>query len=139
MDQMMQQVQNLTQLVATQQQEAVAARQQIVFLETKRRETEEAELRQRRQGPKVSLADPRALAKPGTFKSQEDKWPDFSFKYTNMATAVYADARKALTWASEQTDPISALDELVGMGIKDAQEMSREIYISLAQMLEGEA
>ena len=86
-----------------------------------------------------SLIDSRSITKPPPFRSEEGKFSDFAFKYVNLVTSAFPNARKAMKWAAEQDDAITDYSPFDLDGILDHEEIGRQIYISLAQLLEGEA
>ena len=87
---------------------------------------------------KPSLIDTRGLGKPPTFKSTAASWSEFSFKFVNWMSMSYKDTREILKWVAEQKDYIHDLSEINAM-YPEAEEVSRQVYNSCAQLFEGEA
>ena len=48
-----------------------------------------------------SLVDQKSLSKMKVFKDNMSEWHSWSFKFTNLVTGVFPEAREALEWARD--------------------------------------
>ena len=78
----------------------------------------------------------RAFSKLATFDSKAASWKDWAFKFENMAAAVVPSSRDTLG-AAQQDTPILNVDD-VEAG-PDPVEINPQVYVALAELLEGEA
>ena len=85
--------------------------------------------------------DARGAGNCPAYKSKQDEWPDFLFKYTNWLASFYDSARPIIDWVQLRTAPIKEVDcaELDVDGHTDWKEVSNAIYTTFAQIVEGEA
>ena len=60
----------------------------------------------------------------------------WAFKFENMAAAVVPSSRDTLDWAAQQDTPILNVDD-VEAG-PDSVEINPQVYVALAELLEGE-
>ena len=84
-----------------------------------------------------AFIESRAFSKLATFDSKAASWKDWAFKFENMAAAVVPSSRDALDWAAQQDTPILNVDD-VEAG-PDSVEINPQVYVALAELLEGEA
>ena len=77
----------------------------------------------------------RAFSKLATFDSEAASWKDWAFKFENMAAAMVPSLRDTLDWV--QDTPILNVDD-VEAG-PDSVEINPQVYVALAELLEGEA
>ena len=71
------------------------------------------------------------------FDSKAASRKDWAFKFENMAAAVVPSSRVALEWAAQQETPVWTVD-----GVEagpDSVEIDPQVYVALAELLEGEA
>ena len=64
-------------------------------------------------------------------------WKDWAFKFENMAAAVVPSSRDTLDWAAQQDTPILNVDDVEAC--PDSVEINPQVYVALAELLEGEA
>ena len=79
-----------------------------------------------------AFIESRAFSKLVNFDSKAASWKDWAFKFENMAAAVVPSSREALEWAAQQETPMLTVDEV-------AVEIDLQVYVALAELLEGEA
>ena len=84
-----------------------------------------------------AFIDSRAFSKLATFDSKAASWKDWAFKFENMAAAVVPSSGDTLDWAAQQDTPILNVDD-VEAG-PDSVEINSQVYVALAELLEGEA
>ena len=139
----------MNQRSITQQEEMTVLRSQIIYSEQQRlvqqgiiqelQRKQDTELSRPRGGAEKSLIDTRGLSKPPIFKSEGGaKWKEFEFKYLNWLSLAFEDLRHVIKWVLTQTSPITDLSELEE-DVKDAKEISRQLYNTLTQLLEGKS
>ena len=80
----------------------------------------------------VMFIESRAFSKLANFDSTAAAWKDWAFKFENMAAAV-----DSLECAAQQETPILTVDD-VEAG-PDYVEVNSQVYVALAELLEGEA
>ena len=105
------------------------------------RSTAEAEIRTdaEPEAPRRHRAfiEPREFSKLTSFDSKAASWKDWAFKFEHMAAAVVPSSRETLDWAAQHETPILTVDE-VEAG-PDSVEINPQVYVALAELLEGEA
>ena len=79
----------------------------------------------------------RAFSKLASFDSKAASWKDWACKFENMAAAVAPSSRDSLERAAQQGAPILTVDD-VEAG-PDSVEVNPQVYVALAELLEGEA
>ena len=80
----------------------------------------------------------RAFSKLANFDSKAASWKDWAFKFEkNMAAAVVPSTRDSLEWAAQQETPTLTVDD-VEAG-PNSVEVNPQVYVALAELLEGEA
>ena len=84
-----------------------------------------------------AFIESRAFSKLATIDSKAASWKDWAFKFENMAAAVVPSSRDALDWAAQQDTPILNVDD-VEAG-PDSVEINPQVFVALAELLEGEA
>ena len=85
----------------------------------------------------IAFVESRAFSKLTNFDSRAASWKDWAFKFENMAAAVVPSSRSTLDWAAQQETPILMIDdEEAG---PDTGEVDSQVYVALAELLEGEA
>ena len=84
-----------------------------------------------------AFIESRAFSKLVNFDSKATSWKDWAFKFENMAAAVVPSSRDTLDWAAQQDTPILNVDD-VEAG-PDSVEINPQVYVALAELLEGEA
>ena len=84
-----------------------------------------------------AFIESRAFSKLANFDSKAASWKDWSFKFENIAGAVVPSSRESLEWAAQQETPISTVDDVVAD--PDSVEINPQVYVALAELLEGEA
>ena len=84
-----------------------------------------------------AFIESRAFSKLVNFDSKAASWKDWAFKFENMAAAVVPSSRDTLDWAAQQDTPILNVDD-VEAG-PDSVEINPQVYVALAELLEGEA
>ena len=84
-----------------------------------------------------AFVESRAFSKLANFDSKAASWKDWSFKFENMAAAVVPSSRESLEWAAQQETSILTVDD-VEAG-PDSVEINPQVYVALAELLEGEA
>ena len=84
-----------------------------------------------------AFIESRAFSKLANFDSKAASWKDWAFKFENMAAAVVPSSRDTLDWAAQQDTPILNVDD-VEAG-PDSVEINPQVYVALAELLEGEA
>ena len=82
-------------------------------------------------------SESRAFSKLVNFDPKAASWKDWAFKFENMAAAVVPSSRDTLDWAAQQDTPILNVDD-VEAG-PDSVEIHPQVYVALAELLEGEA
>ena len=95
-------------------------------------DAQQASAAQRENALQAQLAD-----MSDRFEPTAASWKDCAFKFENMATAVVPSSRDSLEWAAQQETPISTVDD-VEAGL-DSVEVIPQVYVALAEVLEGEA
>ena len=94
---------------------------------------------------KPSLIDTRGLGRPQTFDNKEESFQRWATKLEGFVGAVYDRASDVLSWAVEQTVPISkaALLEEFGTESEDPVDnlemMNQQLFTALQQLTEGES
>ena len=84
-----------------------------------------------------AFIESRAFRSWRIFDSKAASWKDWSFKFENMAAAVLPSSRESIEWAAQQETPILTVDD-VEAG-PDSVEINPQVYVALAELLEGEA
>ena len=84
-----------------------------------------------------AFIESRAFSKLASFDSKAPSWKDWAFKFENMAAAMVPSSRDTLDWAAQQDTPILNVDD-VEAG-PDSVEINPQVYVALAELLEGEA
>ena len=84
-----------------------------------------------------AVIESRAFSKLANFDSKAASWKDWAFKFENMAAAMVPSSRDTLDWAAQQDTPILNDDD-VEAGLASA-ETNPQVYVALADLLEGEA
>ena len=79
----------------------------------------------------------RAFSKLANFDSKAASWKDWAFKFENMAAAGVPLWRDSLEWAAQQETPILTVDDIEAG--PDSVEVNPQVYVALAELLEGEA
>ncbi len=115
---------------------------QVAFLEGERR-NQQAQillLNSRPDGgqPKT-LIEGKGLTRPKDFTNKEEDWDNFAFKYVNWLSSIYPRVKECIEWTRNQEESITSLQPLLDLGIDNADEISRQVYVSLAQMLSDES
>ena len=85
----------------------------------------------------TAFIESRAFSKLATFDSKAASWKDWAFKFENMAAAVVPSSRDTLDWAAQQDTPILNVDDVEAD--PDSVEINPQVYVALAELLEGEA
>ena len=83
-----------------------------------------------------AFIESRAFSKLANYHSKAASWKDWAFKFENMA-AVVPSSRESLKWAAQQETQILTVDD-VEAG-PDSVEVNLQVYVALAELLEGEA
>ena len=87
-----------------------------------------------------SLVDAKGFTKVPNFSGNANQWSTFEFKFLNFAESVIPDIRTLIDWATEQPEQITLLTSREALRLNPAAEaIQRQIYIALAQLVEGEA
>ena len=87
-----------------------------------------------------SLVDAKGFTKVPNFSGNANQWSTFEFKFLNFAESVIPDIRTLIDWATEQPEQITLLTSREAIRLNPAAEaIQRQIYIALAQLVEGEA
>ena len=102
-----------------------------------------AELREqvaakRSGGPVATLIDTKGIGKPKQFASKVADWADFAFKYLNFAGSAFPEVKKLTSWAQMEVAPIEDYAE-ADLVASNAEHVSMQIYLSISQLIEGEA
>ena len=84
-----------------------------------------------------AFVESRAFSNLVNFDSKAASWKNWAFKLENMAAAVIPSSRDTLDWAAQQDTPILNVDD-VEAG-PDSVEINPQVYVALAELLEGEA
>ena len=84
-----------------------------------------------------AFIESRAFSKLATYDSKAASWKDWGFKFENMAAAVVPSSRDTLDWAAQQDTPILNVDDAEAG--PDSVEINPQVYVALAELLEGEA
>ena len=84
-----------------------------------------------------AFIESRAFSKLTNFDSKAASWKDWRFKFENMAASVVPSSREAQEWAAQQETPIWTVDD-VEAGL-DSVEIDLQVYVALAELLEGES
>ena len=87
-------------------------------------------------GQHRAFIESRAFSKLTIFEPQNSIVEDWAFKFENMAAAVVPSSRETLNWAAHQETPILTVDD-VEAG-PDSLEINPQVYVALAELLEGE-
>ena len=87
-----------------------------------------------------TIVDTKGIAKPKDFENDETKWPEFAFKYENWVGAVIPEARLYLRWAEMEANTIDDLSVLPDkLSAEGAENLQRQVYVGLCQLLSGES
>ena len=81
-----------------------------------------------------AFIESRAFSKLANFDSKAASWKDWAFKFENMAAAMVPSSRDSLDWAAQQDTPILNVD-----GVEARSRFNPQVYVALAELLEGEA
>ena len=84
-----------------------------------------------------AFIESRAFSKLVNFDSKVASWKDWASKFENMAAVVVPSSRDTLDWAAQQDTPILNVDD--GEAGPDSVEINLQVYVALAELLEGEA
>jgi hypothetical protein len=94
--------------------------------------------RARPTGPPATLIDTKGIGKPKSFSGKSEDWKEFSFKYLNFAGSAFPMVKRLTTWAEEQVGTIVDYADADIISI-DAEHISLQVFLSLGQIVEGEA
>ena len=138
--QLAQQVANLTNALAQQQQQQAASQRAedlgaIVALQQRVMELQAAP-----RAPGRLTAETSVVEKPFKFKGVEKEFPLWLFKLENYLEGPYPGARRALQWAQETESSIGE-EDLAGLQdiVEDPRTFNRELYSALSGLIEGDA
>ena len=149
--QLLAQVQQLTNDMAVQRQQFDAERAQRageyqqLLQQQQQITTSLLEQQARRQG----LVDNKGIGKPNSFNSDKKSWSSWSFRLANFLENLRPGMKKALDWAQEEAaeigDDINNVD-MVSMvaaspliPAQEVQNISSQLYSVLAQLCDGES
>ena len=85
--------------------------------------------------------EPKGLQKPKDFSNSEANWSEFSFRYENWMMGFQSHVKPYLRWAESQTNPITSYSDsgIALLSAADVVELSKQVYITLAQLLTEES
>ena len=93
---------------------------------------------------KRTMIDTRAVGKPQTYKSEEDKFRPWAVKFQGFVAGIFPGGKEALTWAADHEETIT--DGLISetwdddaSELEDPLDFSRQLHSALIGLMEGEA
>jgi len=148
MQQLIDQVQRLTQEAARAQQEQrdseaqrLTDMQRVIDLQSQVIAMAAAATAASGRPQRVTFVDVKGIGKPAAFTSEPRQFPTWSFKLGHFLEGILKGMKEALEWAADEdstildTTPLVAIFE-AGTDVNDA---GRQLYAVLAQLCDGEA
>ena len=88
------------------------------------------------------LVDPKGLGKPPVFSGREEHFYVWTKKVENYVSGVFPNVRRALTFAAESQDVVTAATVAIGvpeLGVETSAEIDGQLFVALSALTEGES
>ena len=82
-----------------------------------------------------ALIESRTFCKLANFDSKAASWKNWAFKFENMTAAMVPSSRDTLDWSAQQDTLMLNVDDVEAGPV----EINPQVYVALAELLEGEA
>ena len=88
------------------------------------------------------LVDPKGLGKPPVFSGREEHFYVWTQKVENYVSGGFPNVRRALTFAAESQDVVTAATVAIGvpeLGVETSAEIDGQLFVVLSALTEGES